>query len=161
MAGIGTPPRVSPSPKAGAGRRRTPPARREKDGEANAQRPLQPAPLTPVGWDVEAAKAAGVQHPAAKAQAAPPGARDASHSPDNPNKVERLKRQQLKRSFFPSRGRGGKGKGRGKQQGAGQWVQIQPVVKKKARGRGGGPSQRLVFQRPGKGANGGGRGKAS
>ena len=99
MAGIGTPPRVSPSPKPGANRRRTPPARREKNAEADAQQPLQPSPLTPVGWDVEAAKAAGSHHPSAKAQAAPPGARDASHSRDTPNKIERLRRQMLKKTF--------------------------------------------------------------
>ena len=162
MAGITTPPKPSASPKRGARRGRTPPRRRESTAEESAQQPFQPSPLTPVGWDVDSAKAAGTIHPSAKKGAAPQSAREASHSPDNPNRVARLelKREKKQRWRLPQKilggGRGRGGRGRGNAKGGGQ-------AKGAARGqqKGQKPQQPRVvkFTIPGKDAAGGGKGR--
>ena len=75
MAGIRTPDRVSPSPKRKTRRGSTPPAKRTTFAVPAEEKPFRPNPLTPIGWDVEAAKASGAQHPSAS-QATAPGAGD-------------------------------------------------------------------------------------
>ena len=149
--GIGTPTRVSPSPKRKAKRSRTPPAKRTTINAQPEVQPFRPTPLTPIGWDIDAAKAAGAAHPATTTALAP----DASNI-DDPNNPHAVERRALARSKFQAqakrraeakakaKGKGrGQGKGRGKSQG----------------GRGGkkANNSRIVFTPPGKGKA---RGKA-
>ena len=170
MAGITTPPKPSASPKRGARRGRTPPRRRESTAEESAQQPFQPSPLTPVGWDVDSAKAAGTVHPSAKRKAGLPANREASHSPDNPNRLARLelkrqknalKREKKKRrpelqKFWGGGGRGRGGTGRGN---AGRGGQARGAAKGQQKGQAQQPSRVVKFTIPSKDAAGGGKGR--
>ena len=143
VSAINTPDRVSPSPKRKTRRGSTPPVKRTQFTEVPEVQPFRPdpSPLTPLGWDVEAAKAAGTQHPSKRECSA--------EKPVNPNAV--LKNALSK--FKPNRWRGekpepkakakhkakGRGKGRGKGKGNVQLasgVEINP---------------RVISVRPGKG----------
>ena len=161
MSGIGTPPRVSPSPKRAAKRGCTPPRPRDSAAEERAQHPFPPSPLTPVGWDVDLAKAAGTVHPSAKKVAPPRANREGSHSPDNPNKVARMEirkeKRQGARTHFNWWGRGGAGRGRGRGgRGTNKAQAAQPAQQEAAKVN---PSRTVKFTIPGTGARGGGKGR--
>ena len=101
------------------------------------------APMTPLGWDVAAAKAAGTAHPSAKA----PGA--IAKSP-----VVKPKAKSKSRSPNPQGG----GKDQGKAKGKGQKGKAKGKGRKakgtgKKNGKGG---RKIVFRVPGKGTRKGG-----
>ena len=87
MSGISTPTHVSPSPKRKGKRSRTPPARRTQINENPEVQPFRPTPLTPISWDVDAARTSGAAHPATSTT----GAVDNSNidDPNNPHAVLR------------------------------------------------------------------------
>ena len=96
LKGVSTPDRVSPSPKRGAKRDRTPPAKRTQINEAPETHPFRPSPLTPIGWDVEAAKAAGTVHPSGREWYA--------DDPDNPNaNIRRALNKEKRKGGFRNR----------------------------------------------------------
>ena len=159
LSGIGTPPRITPSPKRKGRRGATPPARRNPPADQGAPAPFNPQPLTPVGWDVDAAQRAATPHPSANAQAAPPAAREASHSPDNPNRVERLRRQQERRNRWRTEASPNKGKGGQKGKPA-AIAKVKPGPKGKGKGGKKGNTRYVTLNvNPGKGAKGGGKNK--
>ena len=149
---------MSPSPKRGVKRDRTPPAKRTQVNEAPEVHPFRPAPLTPIGWDVEAAKAAGTVHPSGREWYA--------DDPDNPNANARRQMKDLKRKGgyrkpwgqpkakakakvqpgnngkgqrnSKGKGRRGKGKGQAKtgQVNAAPAIKFKPPSKDKGRGKG-------------------------
>ena len=130
--------------------------------DQGAPAPFNPQPLTPPGWDVDAAQRAATKHPATKAQAAQPAERERSHSPDNPNKVERLRRQQEHRNRWRKKGQE-EGKGKGKSKGGKKGkpaaiAKVNPGSKGKGKGgKKGNWSYVTLNVNPGKGAKGGGK----
>ena len=150
---IKTPERVSPSPKRKGKRSRTPPARRAQINEVPEIQPFRPpTPLTPIGWDVDAAKAAGTVHPASTKPAA-----QKEWTADDPNNPNAVLKRALKRAKAEQGRRKGQGKGKpkakAKAKATGQGQQDAPA----ATGGKGGKNTRIIrFNNPRKGK---GRGK--
>ena len=119
LQGINSPRRPSASPKRKAKRGNTPPAKRTSFVQRAEEQPFgiggRPAPLTPLGWDVNAARAADTIHPSDESPKIM-----AADDPDNPNALARrlLKRQgrwgkEASQRKGGQKGKAQKGKGAG------------------------------------------------
>ena len=104
---------MSPSPKRKGRKSRTPPARRTQINENLEIQPFRPpSPLTPLGWDLDAAKTSGAAHPATSASAAP----DASNI-DDPNNPHAVLRRAINKAKHEQRKGAAKAKAKGKTKG--------------------------------------------
>ena len=135
------------------------------------QQPFIPiAPLTPISWDVDAAKAAGTQHPSGRPA---PQAGVAGHTPETNASVKKaLNKQTMLEGKWGARQKGKKGQSK---KGASSDGGAVPHKGAEGKGRGGKgkggkgkgrgkPEEvgaaRVVFQAPSKDAKGGGKRRA-
>ena len=158
LEGINSPRRPSASPKRKAKRANTPPAKRTSFVEHAEQQPFavggRTAPLTPLSWDVDAAREARTEHPSAKPIAHTSGGEES----DNPNARARKTIKDAKRAWHNRKGGPGqKGKGRGR--GGGGPGPKGEKGKGKANDQQKG-AERQVFINSGKDAKGAGKRKA-
>ena len=82
--------------------------------------PFRATPLTPIGWDVEAAQASGAQHPSNQQGGAPAGGKQNAVLKNAITKFKPLNQWQLKKAAAKAKAKGkakGGQKGRGKGQG--------------------------------------------
>ena len=168
MSSIGSPKRISPSPKKKGRRSATPPAKRVVVDIHAEELPFRPAPLTPVGWDVDAAQAKGQHHPSTRSPNAMPVDEHGKTNADYRWELKQAKKEAARirknrrsgKDGGKGQGKGGKaskGKGQGKGQAKGKPVGVAKVKAKDKGKQKGGKSGRIVTFRPGKGATGGGK----
>jgi len=166
LDGVNSPKRPTPSPKRKLRRGNTPPVKRTTFVEHPEQQPVMPiAPLTPISWDVDAAKAAGTQHPSGR-----PAPQAGEAGPETNASVKKaLKKQKMLegRRGFGQKGKKGKSKKGASSDGAAaahngaEGKGARKGGKGKGRGKpGDGGPARVVFKTPSKDAKGGGKQKA-
>ena len=162
LKGINSPRRPSASPKRKAKRGNTPPAKRTSFVQHAEEQPFgiggRPAPLTPLGWDVDAARAADTIHPSDRS----PKIKAADDS-NNPNAAARLalKASKWQKAKIQRKGEQ-KGKAqKGKGAGAGGKAAGKKAAGKKGKGKQAeAKAARVVkFTPPGKDAKGAGKAK--